>query len=143
MTCNKPSVVYIRPKDPDTERDVLIPEGSTCIMEFKLQDPKSGQDVPNSSINSAVMRIHNESDKSIIQVGGVDDTNVKTAFNASGQFSYLLEADANKMVSDDEFTTIEVHWARFTINFTSNGDIHNYIFNYKLEIENNVLQTSS
>lgn len=143
MSCKEPSVVYLIPKDENTLREKVIPEATTCTIRFKLSDPITGGDVPNTAITSSVMRIFNESDKSIIQVASSDDTDVKSFFAANGQFSYLLEAAANAMVADDDYTQYEIHWARFTTVLTSGVDTHTYVFNYQLKIENNKFVTST
>lgn len=148
MGCKEPSTVYIRPIDPNTLKERRVPEGTSCTIKFKLSDPESGSAVPNTAINTAVMRLFvDDANETVIQIGSgeskSDDTDVKSKFDGTGQFKYVLEGKYNKMNADDNYTEEEVHWARFTINFDSGSDLHDYIFNYQIKIENNKFKTST
>ncbi len=144
MVCKAPSVVNIIPKDETTLQEKKVPEGTSCTIKWKLKDPDSGQAVPSSAINTASMTlIVDDAAETIIQIDDVDDTDVKAKFDANGQFKYVLAGEYNNMNADDNYTEEEVHWARFTINFDSGTDEHDYIFNYQIKIENNKLVTSA
>ena len=142
MGCTEPksnSKVYKNPKDPNTGLETSVPENTSCIIKFILYDSEVKEPIPNSAINTATMSLINDVDESIIQIGGSDSIDVKPFVDGVGQFRYVLEGQYNILLDDDDFIEFEIHWAKFEFNFTAGSDIHNLLFNYKIDVENNKL----
>jgi len=142
MGCNeisRSSKVYLIPINPDTGLDASISEDSSCILKFIIYDPEVKEPIPNSAISTAVLTLYNDSDQSIIQIGGSDTTDVKPNVDGVGQFRFVLEGQYNGLVTDDEYTISEIHWANFVFTFTAGSDTHVLNFNYQIKVENNKL----
>ena len=126
------SVVYIVPEDSDGN-EKYVAEDSSCILEFELKDPKTGNPVPDSAINSATAILYDDiSEDEIVNIG-----DVSSYFDANGDFSYNLAGQYNGIVDTESDMSTEVHWLKITLEFDAGNFTHNLIVNLKVTVENN------
>ena len=130
------STVYKSPKDA-SGNEKYVSEGSSCVLDFTLYDPKTGSAIPATAINTAVATLYNDLDESIIQINDLDEIDVSSYFDSEGQFSYLLAGEYNMVIDTAADMSTEVHWLKVSINFDAGVLTHDLIVNLKVVVENN------
>lgn len=92
-------------------------EGCTARMKFKARDYQKAN-LPQGSLTVATLRIINAADGTEIH----DFGDVISHFNADGDFSLIIDAAYNKILSTDEATQEELHLGLIHIEGTDGQD---------------------
>ncbi len=117
-------------------------ENNSHRLKFFLYDPNlvtetdgvkdySAAGIGVSSITSATIKIYNESDDTVI----LAVTSILSSFDSSGNFSYLIAAPNNAILSTAR-VQYEDHVAVITIVCATGTETHNIVRNIRLRILN-------
>ena len=101
-------------------KTVTVNERSSCILGFELEDPTTRNPIPSTSIISCMFTLTDKATDAVI--GGHDEDDVLSRFDASGRFSMVLGPTDNAIVSTDPAVSQEVHVATFVTVATSGED---------------------